>query len=145
MSLLRTLFEFFLWDLHGGGLGFADETPSILVSQATPEEKTMLAEWLRAELPDGDERTGQYRRRVMGGLWLGLLADQLDDEQYLQICAETGRTRDIVDRLLTLGRVEEALEIARREQGYAITSMADLFEQHNLSEQALQLVRDSRQ
>ena len=141
-SLLRTLFEFFLWDLHGGGLGFADETPTILINHATPEEKEVMSEWLRAELPEGDGISDQFCRRVLGGLWLGLMADQLDDEQYLQICTETGRTRDQVDRLLSLNRVEEALATARSEQGYAITAMADLFEQHGLTEQALQLVRD---
>jgi uncharacterized Zn finger protein len=142
MSLLRTLFEFFQWDLHGGGLGFADETPAILVNQSTPEEKAKIAAWIQAELPDGDAHTDQHRRRMLGGLWLDLLSGQMDDDQYLQICAETGRSRDQVNRLLSIGRVDEALETARREQGYAVTAMADLFEQHGLAEQALQLVHE---
>lgn len=140
-AMLRTLFEFFLWDLQGGGLGFADETPSILVKQSTTEEKAQVAEWVRVELPDGDTTNDQHRQRMMGGLWLDLLAGQIDDEQYLKICAETGRTRDQVNRLLALGRVDEAVVTARREQGPAMTAMADLFEQHGLPEQALQLVR----
>ena len=132
IELLRTLFDFFLWDLRIGGLGFADETPLILVEQSTPAEKPQLAAWIRAELPDGDTYSDQHRQRMLGGLWLELLAGQIDDAQYLEICAETGRTRDQVNRLLALQRVDEAIETARREQGPAITAMADLFEQHGL-------------
>lgn len=142
LSLLRTLFEFFLWDLHNGGLGFADETPSILCEQTTAEEKILVAEWVRAELSDSTEISDLYRRRALGGLWIGLMAATIDDEQYLQICAESGRTRDQVDRLLTLGRIAEAMAVARREPGPSITAMADLIEQHGLAEQALALVRE---
>jgi hypothetical protein len=140
LSLMRTLFAFFLWDLQGGGMGYADETPTILVNHATPHEKMQITEWLRVKLSESEASANVYRRRVLGGLWLGLMADQLDDEQYLKICSETGRTRDQVDRLLGLGRVDEALMTARSEQGYTITAMADLFEHHGLADQALQLV-----
>ncbi len=142
LSLLRTLYEFFLWDLHEGGLGFADETPSILVNQSSPEEKKQMADWLQTEMPEGEEWNIQYQRRVLGGLWLNLLADGMNDETYLRICKETGRTQDMVDRLLSLSRVEEALEVARAEQGYYITAMADLFEKHNRPEIGQQLVRE---
>lgn len=142
LSLLHTLFNFFLWDVHAGGMGFADETPSILSNQANPNEKQQLAAWLQEELPEGDDWNVQYQRRVLGGLWISLLAEQLDDEEYLRICRLTGRTQDMVDRLLSLGRVDEAVEVARRESGYAITAMADLFEKHNHAELGMQLVKE---
>ncbi len=54
-GLLHTLFDFFLWDLQSGGLGFADEVPEILSGQATEEEKAMLTGWIQAELPESED------------------------------------------------------------------------------------------
>ena len=40
----------------------------------------------------------------MGGLLLDLQAEKLDDESFLQICRQSGRFNDLVNRLLQLGR-----------------------------------------
>src|SRR5690606_38158414 len=37
--LLHVLFDLYVWDVQAGGLGYADESPAILTSQATAEEK----------------------------------------------------------------------------------------------------------
>ncbi len=145
LGLLHTLFDLFLWDLQAGGLGYADETPSILSAQATAEEKQQIAEWVQAELPNGEDWDEDYQRRAMGGLWLILLGDQLDDEEYLRICRETHRTQDLIDRLLYLGRVEEAVSTAKQAGRTSITTIADLFEEHGHSEIALQLVQTQSQ
>jgi hypothetical protein len=141
-ALLHTLFELFVWDLQAGGRGYADETPDILIIEATAEERQTIAEWVQSELPEGDDWDDGYQRRQLGGLWLGLLAEQLDDETYIRICRETGRTQDLIDRLLGLNRVNEALEVARSVSEYSITAIADLFEEHGLSETARQIVEE---
>ena len=45
----------------------------------------------------------------MGGLLLDLQADTIDDEAFLLICRQTGRLNDLVDRLLSLNRTDEAV------------------------------------
>ncbi|HEX9018517.1 MAG TPA: SWIM zinc finger family protein [Anaerolineaceae bacterium] len=142
LGLLRSLFELFLWDIQAGGLGFADETPHVLTQQSTREEKREVAEWVKAELPEGEDWDGDHQRRALGGLWLGLMAEDMDDETYLRICRETGRTRDMTDRLLQLGRVDDALATARLAGSSDITRFADLFENHGYSELAVQIVKE---
>ena len=144
-GLLRTLFDLFLWDLQAGGLGYADETPEILSTQPTAEEKQQIAEWVKAELPNGEDWDEDYQRRAMGGLWLMLMGDQLADEEYLRICRETRRTQDLIDRLLYLNRVDEAVVATTRGGHYHFTSIADLFEEHGHPEIALQLVQTQPQ
>jgi hypothetical protein len=139
-SLLHCLFDFFIWDLQAGGLGFGDETPSILLSQATPEEKKQIAEWVQNGLPDSGGWNEDYQRRTLGALWLGLLEGQIDDETYLNICRETGRSYDMINRLLSLGRVDEALAVARTQGSPTVT--ANLFEQHGFPELAFQFVKE---
>ena len=142
LSLLRSLFELFVWDLEAGGLGYSDETPLVLTQQSTHEEKQTIAEWVKAELPDGEDWEGDRQLRAMGGLWLGLMAENMDDETYLRICRETGRTRDLTDRLLQLGRVDEALAVARQASSSDITRFADLFEKNGHSDLAVQLIKE---
>jgi uncharacterized Zn finger protein len=142
LGLLRSLFNLFVWDLQAGGLGHGDETPSILLNQATAEEKQQIAGWVQSEIPEGEEWEEDYQRRALGGLWLGLLNGQIDDETYQRICRQTGRTQDLIHRLLTLGRVDDALSAARSSGGYHITTTADLFEDHGYPELAVQLVKE---
>ncbi len=142
-DLLRTLFDLFVWDRQAGGLGFADETPVVLISQSYPEEKKKIAGWVQSELPEGDDWDEDYQRRALGGLWLNLMAGELDDESYLRICKVTGRTQDMIDRLLDLDRVDEALEVARSttsRQSYTV--VADLFENHDHPDLAKQLIEE---
>lgn len=141
-GLLHALFELFVWDLQAGGLGYADETPSILAAEASQDEKNMIADWVQAELPEGAGWDEDYQRRALGGLWLDLMADQLDDETYLRICRETARKHDLIDRLLTLGRVQEAMDTVHEGTGYSITSVADRFEKHGHPELAVQIIHE---
>lgn len=141
-NMLHALFDLFLWNLKAGGLGYADETPNILIQQTTPAEKQRLAEWIQSELPKYEAGKKDYQRRTLGGLWLDLFAGQLDDDSYLQICRETGRTRDMTDRLLTLGRLEEAQAASREVPRDALTQTADLFEKHGYPDLALQMIRE---
>lgn len=141
-ELLNTLFDLYLWDLQAGGLGFADETPTILIGQTTLLEKHMIAELIQEELPDGEDWNDNVQRRALGGLWLALMSVELDDETYLRICRETGRIQDLVDRLLSLGRVDEAAETARSAGKYNLTAISDLFDAHGYPEMAWQIVHE---
>ena len=141
-NLLNILFELFMWDLRAGGLGYADETPAILTGRSNEREKQEIAGWVQAELPDGGEWNEDYQRRTLGGLWLDLMEEDLDDEFYLRICRETGRYQDLIRRLLTLKRSDEAVEAARALNDRNITAVADLFEEHGLPEVARSLIQE---
>ena len=80
----------------------------------------------RGEGGDQDFSTG-WRRETFGGLLLNLEEDTLDDETYLRICRETGRTGDVVERLLTLGRVDEARREVAQTSDYALLELVDVF------------------
>jgi hypothetical protein len=141
-GLLRALFEMFVWDIQAGGLGYGDETPLILVSESTLEEKQRIAGWVQSELPEGNSWEEEYQRRNLGGLWLGLMGDQLDDETYLRICRETSRYHDMVDRLLSQGRVEEAQSALVGQTGYIIPTIADLYEKYGYPDLGEKFVKD---
>ncbi len=128
--LLESLFRIWRWDVNFGGTGTGDSAETAMVSNTTGEEKATLAGWARDLLPSvGTEAfSAQWRTGAIGGLVLQLEADILDDEAFLRICRETGRTRDLVQRLLALKRTGEATEAARQiASDYVLLNLADLF------------------
>jgi uncharacterized Zn finger protein len=103
----------------------------------------MISTWIQQEMPEGEEWGNHYQRRALGGLWLTLLAGELDDEGFLRICRETWRTQDLVNRLLDLDRVNEALSAARAAGRYQhITAVADLFEKHGHPQLGMQIIKE---
>ncbi len=138
--ILRTLFEVYCFDIEQGGSGMSDEVPD-LAEVATPEERRLLAGWVREAMPRG----GNWSREEYGGFLLDLEADTLDDETFLRVCRETGRKRDLVARLLQLGRQEEALEETKPASDYDLTQLADLFVAHRLGDTAERLVQERSQ
>src|SRR5262249_28449471 len=77
-----------------------------------------------------------YRRQAYGSFLLDLEADTLDDESFLQICRETGRVTDLVDRLLELGRRDEAVAEAAHREDPPPVQPAHPFRQHGHGEVA---------
>jgi uncharacterized Zn finger protein len=115
--IVRDLFEVVRWDFNYGGMGLSDDAESVLLEQATSEERAELADWVRSllkvQLGSDESIYRQYRLQELGGFLLGLERDTLDDEGFIALCRETGRLRDLVGRLLALGRVQEAAKDAR--------------------------------
>ena len=64
----------------------------------------------------------------------------LDDEAFLRLCRETGRWADLIERLLTLEDVAQALAVAREQSDYALLALADVFVAHGQSAVARKLV-----
>ena len=101
-------------------LAFTTSASDQLVKYTTPLERQTIAEWIREALADEEEEIAGSQRQAYGKLWLDLEKESLDDEAYLRICRETGRTSDLVDRLLTLGRIDEAARETQRVDDYAL-------------------------
>lgn len=139
---LEVLFAIYRHDVHADeNHGFTTSAADQLVRYATPLERGTIAGWIRTVLADQEEPIAGSERQAYGGFWLNLKQDTLDDEAYLRICRETGRITDLVDRLLTLGRVDEAAQETRRVDDLVFLGLADRFLQHGQEAEAERLVR----
>lgn len=139
-EIFRTLYDIYLWDINYGGIGVGDEVPEYILAQASPEEKQLVAGWVRATKPKGGPYS-DWKTEALGGFLLDLEAESLDDEAFLRICWETGRHDDLVTRLLELGRLGEAEEAARQVEDYRLINIAQIFIAHNHEETAEKLIR----
>ncbi len=146
-QILQTLFATYRYDVKAGGIGMAEDVPDLLLTHATDEEHKTIAGWVNAAIAEANAEKGSmyhsnWAQQHFGGFLLELKADALDDETFLRICRETGRTADLVDRLLTLGRIDEALRASEPAHEYDLMSLADLFVKHGHDQLAEQLVKE---
>jgi hypothetical protein len=139
-DILRILFDIYRWDTDMGGYGAAEGIPSTILDATTPNEKKVLAQWVRDALPSGVGMVQDWHRQNYGAFLLELEEEWLDDEAYLRLCRETGRWTDLTERLLALGRVDEAVAAAREQDDWALLGLADVFVRHGQSALARQLV-----
>ena len=140
---IEVLFDIYQRDLQAeNSLDFAAKASDQLVKYTTPLERTTIAAWIHDILTDEDEKVTGSRRQAYGGFLLALEKDTLDDATYLQICRETGRTSELVDRLLTLGRVDEAVRETQQVDDNALHRLVDLFIQHGQDAVAERLVKE---
>lgn len=144
-GILHALLSVYRWDVNLGGVGVSDEVPVIFDTQLTPEEKQVVAEWVRELLASfggsGTDFHSNWQHQHYGGLLLDLEADTLDDEAFLRVCRETGRIHDLVERLLELDRVEEATQVAESSSDYDLLSLANRFVTHQQDAVILRLMR----
>src|SRR3989440_792783 len=140
---IEVLFDIYQRDLQAeNSLDFAAKASDQLVKYTKPLERTTIAAWIHDILTDEDEKVTGSRRQAYGGFLLALEKDTLDDATYLQICRETGRTSELVDRLLTLGRVDEAVRETQQVDDNALHRLVDLFIQHGQDAVAERLVKE---
>ena len=139
IALLQLLFDVYRYDTERGGVDIAGEKLyDALTEDSTPDERREIAEWVGKEA----RRSSGWAKEGYGGLLLELQAEGMDDEAYLRVCRETGRTEDLVDRLLERGRFDEAEEALRKAaSSYDLTRLADLFVQHGKADAAETVVR----
>jgi uncharacterized Zn finger protein len=141
-AILRTLWELSLLDIEQGGISLAEEAPELLVEQTTPEERRKIAGWVREAMPRGKDGSDSWRRESLGAFLLDLEAETLNDETFLGVCRETGRQQDLVDRLIQLDRLQEAIAEAEKADDYRLIGLADLFVRHRQSEVADRLMQE---
>ena len=122
---LQVLLEIFRLDYHYGGSA-GEDAEDLILKHATADEKRVVAHWVRTSMLSADG----YQRRAYGGLLLDLEADHLDDDAFLEICRESGLLDDLVDRLLTMGQLDEALAEAGRAGDLDLLTLAEIFSAH---------------
>ena len=136
--ILTSLFELYCEDLDLGGYGVGDGIPKAIVEHATPEERREVARWTQEVIPKDGWRK-RFQREYLGQFLLQLQHDTLDDEAFLRIGRETGRVEDVVERLLGLDRLKDAIQEVRNAEDYRFLRLIDLFTEEH-ADTAYQLV-----
>src|SRR5436305_921558 len=135
---IAVLFEVYQRDLESYERpGFAEDASEQLIGHTTPLERNVLAEKIRPRLT----KVAGSERSAYGQFLLDLQKETLSSEEYLQICREAGLMIPLIDRLLTLGRVEEAEREAHSVDESRLLQLADVFISHQQSVVAERLVR----
>ncbi len=146
-QILQTLFDVYDFDtsLENDMSVMSDKVPAILVRYTTPEERRMIAKWVREAFDldidwHADDMGEDYEDFDV--LLLGLEGDTIDDETFLRISRETESYHYIVDRLLKLGRLDEALAEAKYVESYDILEIADILCEHGHDAEAERLIEE---
>jgi len=138
-KIITVLFDIYIRDVYAyDNRGFAASASEQLVRYTTSLERDGLMKRLRNLLTDDSEDNVQQEH---GKLLLKLGQEALDDETYLRICREAGLTSELIDRLLKLGRIDEAENIAQRTADQELLKLTDLFIQYKHDTVAERLVR----
>ena len=74
---MRTLFDIYCADLEWGGVGLGEGAPTLILEQATVQEKQAVAGWVRAAMDRGDGRSDGFERQAHGRFLLDLEMEQL--------------------------------------------------------------------
>jgi uncharacterized Zn finger protein len=141
-SILEALFDIYQWNITHEDFATGSDVSSVIIEQATLEERAHVANLVRDVLPGGQGWDAEYRRKRYAPFLLELEGDTIDDETYLRICRETGLLHELVERLLALGRVAEAAAAARQSEDMRLLGLADLFISHNQGALIEQVVRE---
>ncbi|MEO8953673.1 MAG: SWIM zinc finger family protein [Ktedonobacteraceae bacterium] len=130
--MLRLFFAIYAFDIEQGGVGIGENAPDLLLGHTRGDERQTVVGWIRDALSakKGAEYHDKWRREHFGRLLLDLQKDSLDDETFLHTSREVGLTANVIERLLTLGQINEAFREAERADDDSITHIAELFVQH---------------
>ena len=114
-AILASLFDVLKWDIGEGGLGMSDGVPELLQQHATAAERADIRQWITAAIKNitGSEWSQNYRRETWGRLLLSF-ADEENVDEFLKQAGKQGLHKSVFDKLIQLGRLDEALEVARK-------------------------------
>lgn len=146
-KILKTFFDVYDLDmsLENDMPVMSSQVPAILVRYTTPEERRLVAKWVRKGFDlDIDWQTYEVEDYAdsFEVLLLGLEGDNLDDETFLRLSREMESYEYVVDRLLKRGRLEEALAEAKQVDDFHILEIADILSEHGYEDRAVQLIEE---
>ena len=133
---LRALFEIHRFDLDWGGIGLGKAAAVLILEHATGDERRAVAGWVRAAMSmvRDSSWSDNYHRQAHGRFLLDLEMADPDDDAFLSICRESGLAAELVDRLLVLGHLDEAISEAELVGDYELLVLADVFREHGRAE-----------
>ncbi len=118
------------------------QVPGLLVRYTTPQERQTIAAWVRETLEDEIDWHAEDISDDYDHFLLGLEADTIDDETFLRISRETENYTYLIERLLKLGRVDEAVNEAKQIDSYYLLEIADIFSEHGQDALAEEIVQE---
>ena len=125
--IIDSLFETFYTDISEyGGIDLSLGAPEILITRTTPEERDELIERVQEVMPPEDE----WAHDSYAQLLLELETEKLTGEEYIERSRELGLTDRLVERLLSLGRHDEALQEASGADTNELEMLVPIFERH---------------
>lgn len=141
-AALRALVDVYRLDVRLGGLPPDMNLRGAILSHLSTRDESVVADWLRAMLDQTpvDDADSQETRRAVAGLLLDVLGSQIDDSERLDLCRRTGRTFDLVRRLLQHDRPAEAVAEAGRATDDDLIAIADLLVRYRQAHAAVGLV-----
>lgn len=110
-AILASLFEVLKWDIGEGGLGMSDGVPELLSEHATALDRAEIRKWIIAEIESKPPDT--WCSRALGQLLLSF-TDEENVDEFLEQAMEDGLYQPVFDKLIQLGRLDEALEVAQK-------------------------------
>lgn len=114
-AILHSLFDVLKWDIDAGGIGMSDDVPDLLLQHATAEDRQEIRHWITAAIKSigGDTWSENYHRERWGRLLLSF-TDEADVEGFLKQARRQGLHRPLFEKLVELGRLDEALSVAEK-------------------------------
>ncbi len=145
-ATMRILFDVLQWDIDMGGYGMGDDIPKTLTQKTTEDERDQLRAWVEKQT-SGLDGLDDYSRRWELESWSRFLLslDEQDDtvDEFLEKAAAQGMHRTRFDKLVELGRVEQAVEVAvehLRSSDYDFLNSALTLERAGYEQQAIAMV-----
>lgn len=139
---LRALVDILDADREGSA---SDEIPDLLLEHTLPDERVVLASWLRAlggddELPASEESETPWDKIRHGQLLFDLVVDELPEESFARACRLLHRDAQLCEHWLLFGRVDDALSVARSAGVAELPAVADALRRHGHVADAARLV-----
>jgi hypothetical protein len=143
-QILLLLFDVYDFDsnLENDMPVMSEKVPALLVRYTTPEERHMIAGWVREAFELEIDWSAEDVSEYYDDLLLGLEADTIDDETFLRICRETENYNYLIERLLKRGKLDEALAEAVHVDTYDILEIADILCEYGQGAAAEHLIEE---
>lgn len=123
----------------------SEEVPDLLLEHSLPDERVVLASWLRAlggdDEPAATESSETPWNEIRHGqLLFDLVVDELPEEAFARACTLLHRDAQLCEHWLLFGRVDDALAVARRAGVTELPAVADALRRHGRVVEAAQIV-----
>jgi uncharacterized Zn finger protein len=111
-ELLTALFD--LWKFGDNYGGIEADVAGAMAESVTEYERKMVESWLREEMRSGQDFSSQWHNRsIIHFLATLKQAEHFSDEDSLEEYRKAGLYKELTERLLQLGRENEALGVAQ--------------------------------
>ena len=142
-AIFDALLGVFVWDVNIGGFGIGDETPAIILKHIRREDIPSLRKLVKSVR---DQRRGSsWATEAYNEFLMGLdMLDEVDPEVILERLRAQGMYHLLVNKLLELDRLDEAVTVIKQEMNSAYSRIhaLNLLVNHGHDAKARQLAED---